>query len=409
MEVMPVVNTTPTKRSQNSSSEVNSRDEWISSFLLKAALRPRLRSLPVVWMIIVSVVVFPIGWWSQLDSVSKADEANAASSDQNQQAAVQSAQVNADGSANTAAPDAPADATVLPSFPSPTLSLPQISVPGLSSATRSVSLKIIVSGRIFQRTVELAEDATVAQAIDAFGLPFSSLDRVYPAADAKVYNGLSIRITRVRAEIKSRTVSVAPEVRYRPTAALRPGQSKVENAGQTGLVEVSERVWFKDGKVTLRENLGKETVRQPQDKVVAVGARPFYMPGRIPYHNRYARAYTLAARAGSPRDRQVSHETKSYRRVRSVVLTATGYSPHPSENGGYTVTATGLPISYGAAAVDPRVIPLGTKLYVEGYGYAFASDVGGAIKGKRIDLAYDSYRVANSKGRKKVRVWILAP
>ncbi len=408
-----MVNTTPTKRPQGSSNEashvVRSREEWISSFLLKAALRPRFRSLPVVWMIIVSVVVFPIGWWSQLDSVGKADEVTPVISDQNQQAAAQSAQVNADGSANTTAPDAQGDSSAFPNFPSPTLSLPKISVPGLSAATRPLSLKIIVSGRVFQRTVELAEDATVAQAIDAFGLPFSSLDRVYPQADAKVYNGLAIRITRVRAEIKSRTVSIAPEVRYRPTAAMRPGQSKVENAGQTGLVEVSERVWFKDGKVTLRENLGKETVRPAQDKVIAVGARPFYMPGRVPYHRRYASAYTLAARAGSPRDRMVSHETKSYRRVRSVVLTATGYSPHPSENGGYTVTATGLPISYGAAAVDPRVIPLGTKLYVEGYGYAFASDVGGAIKGKRIDLAYDSYRVANSKGRKKVRVWILAP
>jgi 3D (Asp-Asp-Asp) domain-containing protein len=98
----------------------------------------------------------------------------------------------------------------------------------------------------------------------------------------------------------------------------------------------------------------------------------------------------------------------SFRATRSISLVATGYSPDPRENGGYTTTATGLPIGYGAAAVDPRVIPLGTKMYVEGYGYAFACDVGGAIKGRRIDLAYDSYYLANTKGRKKVRVWILA-
>ncbi|MBV9470942.1 MAG: 3D domain-containing protein, partial [Abitibacteriaceae bacterium] len=78
-------------------------------------------------------------------------------------------------------------------------------------------------------------------------------------------------------------------------------------------------------------------------------------------------------------------------------------------NGGSTRTCTGLPIGYGAAAVDPRVVPLGTKMYVEGYGYAFACDTGGAIKGRRIDLAYDSYRVANSQGHRKVRVWILEP
>jgi 3D (Asp-Asp-Asp) domain-containing protein len=99
----------------------------------------------------------------------------------------------------------------------------------------------------------------------------------------------------------------------------------------------------------------------------------------------------------------------TFRALKHIDLIATGYSPDPRENGGYTVTATGLPIGYGAAAVDPRVIPLGTKLYVEGYGYAFACDVGGAIKGKRIDLAYDTYRIANTKGRRKVRVWILGP
>ena len=54
------------------------------------------------------------------------------------------------------------------------------------------------------------------------------------------------------------------------------------------------------------------------------------------------------------------------------------------------------------------MIPLGTKLYVEGYGYAFACDTGGDIKGHRIDLAYDSYYVANTKGRRTVRAWILA-
>ena len=116
---------------------------------------------------------------------------------------------------------------------------------------------------------------------------------------------------------------------------------------------------------------------------------------------------SLSSRGGSPRDRFQTPQLQSYKAENSIELIATGYSPDPRENGGYTTTATGLPIGYGAAAVDPRVIPLGTKLYVEGYGYALACDTGGAIKGKRIDLAYDSYRLANTKGRKKVRVWIL--
>ncbi len=57
--------------------------------------------------------------------------------------------------------------------------------------------------------------------------------------------------------------------------------------------------------------------------------------------------------------------------------------------------------------MDPRVIPLGTKLYVEGYGPAVAADTGSAIKGLRIDVWLNSRELAIKWGRKKVRVWVL--
>lgn len=71
----------------------------------------------------------------------------------------------------------------------------------------------------------------------------------------------------------------------------------------------------------------------------------------------------------------------------------TGYTPSPAENGGSTLTCMGdnLWNSVGwAIAVDPKVIPLGTKVYIEGVGYRVARDVGGAIKGKKIDVLTDS-------------------
>jgi 3D (Asp-Asp-Asp) domain-containing protein len=70
-------------------------------------------------------------------------------------------------------------------------------------------------------------------------------------------------------------------------------------------------------------------------------------------------------------------------------------------------TRTGEPAAYGVAAVDPRVIKLGTIVYVEGYGLALACDTGSAIKGHRIDLCFDSNHLANTYGRKHVRVHIL--
>jgi 3D (Asp-Asp-Asp) domain-containing protein len=108
----------------------------------------------------------------------------------------------------------------------------------------------------------------------------------------------------------------------------------------------------------------------------------------------------------SPISVQLPDGTKTSAK-RCIQLEATGYSPDPSENGGLTISSRGTPLGRGIAAVDPKVIPLGSHLWVEGYGYALADDVGSAIKGKRIDLCHATLTEGNAYGRKKVKVWIL--
>ena len=293
------------------------------------------------------------------------------------------------------------------------------SIPADVSTSRvgtPVSLRAIISGKTRRATVLVTPGAnTVGAALRSMGVSLNVLDRVQPLAGTRVYDGMTVRVTRVRADLKTRFQTINPETRFLPTSNLRRGQVQQLQVGLPGQKAIVERVWAKDGKVTKREFVAQTVRRTARPTIVALGTRAHYLPTRIPYHKRYARAYRLASRAGSPLDRLNARSSTrtaenfpgSLRAVRSLSLVATGYSPDPRENGGYTTTATGLPIGYGAAAVDPRLIPLGTKLYVEGYGYAFACDVGGAIKGHRIDLAYDSYYLANTKGRKRVRVWIL--
>ena len=85
-------------------------------------------------------------------------------------------------------------------------------------------------------------------------------------------------------------------------------------------------------------------------------------------------------------------------------MTATAYA---AESFRHSKTATGTRAVRGVVAVDPRVIPLGTKLYIEGYGYAVAADTGGAIKGNRIDLVMNTVRECRKFGRRQVKVHIL--
>ena len=86
-------------------------------------------------------------------------------------------------------------------------------------------------------------------------------------------------------------------------------------------------------------------------------------------------------------------------------MEATAYIP--SDGGGSGITATGMVAQHGVIAVDPNVIPLGSRVFIPGYGMAVAADTGGAIRGNRIDLCMNTYREAINFGRGVVEVYIL--
>ncbi len=94
--------------------------------------------------------------------------------------------------------------------------------------------------------------------------------------------------------------------------------------------------------------------------------------------------------------------------TRELYVEATAYTPSVQETDSDPwTTASGMKSGLGVVAVDPRVIPLGSKLYVEGYGYAIAGDTGGAIRGNRIDVFFYSQEEMVTWGRRWVRVFVL--
>lgn len=86
-----------------------------------------------------------------------------------------------------------------------------------------------------------------------------------------------------------------------------------------------------------------------------------------------------------------------------MVVEATAYSYLPGDN----ITASGLPVDKGVIAVDPNIIPLGSIVWIDGYGYALAADTGSAIKGNKIDLFFKSESDAVHWGVKDVRIKII--
>jgi 3D (Asp-Asp-Asp) domain-containing protein len=84
--------------------------------------------------------------------------------------------------------------------------------------------------------------------------------------------------------------------------------------------------------------------------------------------------------------------------IRTMMVEATAYTWTGNR------TATGTWPEVGTIAVDPEVIPLGTRLYVEGYGWGVAADTGGLIKGRIIDVYFDTHRECIEWGRRQVEV-----
>jgi 3D (Asp-Asp-Asp) domain-containing protein len=207
-------------------------------------------------------------------------------------------------------------------------------------------------------------------------IAFGDLDRCSVPLKTPLKEGMRLRIARIRTELKTEKTTIPFKVREGFSGDMRVGSRFVKQAGKLGEKAVTYRVYFKDDAPTEKVKLSTK-VTPPREQIVVLGTR----------------GMTLASRSAL-----------GGRRV--MELNASAYGPGGNGKWGMT-TAMGIRPRYGIVAVDPRIIPLGTKLYVEGYGPALAADTGGAIKGMRIDLFYPTDRQAYNYGRKRVRVMIM--
>lgn len=114
------------------------------------------------------------------------------------------------------------------------------------------------------------------------------------------------------------------------------------------------------------------------------------------------------ARERAARERAAQEDERmraAVREGRAVHVEATAYSAYDPGNGFYT--ASGTLLRRGVIAVDPSFIPLGTRVYIPGYGEAVAEDTGGSIWGSRIDIAFDSHEEAIEFGRRELEIYII--
>lgn len=221
---------------------------------------------------------------------------------------------------------------------------------------------------------------TVADFLKQQEITLTQLDRVEPGLEDTVKENDVVSVIRVEkvTDVVEEPISFAVVTKKDETMAK--GTEKELMPGIEGLASREYEIIKENGKEVSRTLLSEKILKSKQDRVVAVGEMV---------------APVIASRG--------SENGKEF------YVTSTAYTANCSGCSGVTATGMNLHANPGAKiiAVDPRVIPLGTKVYVEGYGYAVAADTGGSIKGNKIDIFFASKQSAYQWGRKTVKIKIL--
>jgi len=214
-------------------------------------------------------------------------------------------------------------------------------------------------------------------------------DYIYDGNPAAVLvRGDVVELTTCSEETDTYTRVIPYETQYVETQTLDKGVTQVVQDGVPGECQITEVVKYSGGVEVSREQESVVVTKAPISEIVNVG---------------------VGNPVATATDAQ-SSETFAYSQVLTMNATAyclasCGKSPGAK---GYGLTASGLYVRRGIVSVDPSVIPLGTKLYVEGYGYAVAADTGSAIKGNRIDLYMDTLAECLDFGRQTIKVYVLS-
>ena len=229
-------------------------------------------------------------------------------------------------------------------------------------------------------TPSLTAQATIAAALAEAGVQLGADDRTVPALEDAPQPGMLIRVIRVVKEYEKALWRIPRQITKIQNQDLELGLTQVVAKGKDGVEEVTFCTTYEDGIKLGRKIVGRAVIDAPVPETIIVGTS-----GTI------------------VRDGQ----TIRFKQAMSMSATAYYWGPECTGKWADGFTYVGLKAEKGVIAVDPRVIPLWTRVYVDGYGFAIAGDVGSAIKGSKIDLCYDTYAEALQWGKRPVRLYIL--
>lgn len=229
--------------------------------------------------------------------------------------------------------------------------------------------------------------ATVEEIMEENELDYSKSDKIKPALDKEVKEETKITVIQVEVKEEEKEEVLPFKTEEKSDSSMEKGRSKTLTEGENGKVRKTYEIVYENGEEVSREVASEEVLEESTTKVVANGTK----------------AVTQQA---ASKNKSSAPATGG----KEFTMEATAYGPDCKGCSG--TSAYGINISQSptprVVAVDPSVIPLGSRVWVEGYGEAIAGDTGGAIKGNRIDvLMATEADAAKNWGRRTVKVKVL--
>lgn len=233
---------------------------------------------------------------------------------------------------------------------------------------RAVPFTVTYNG---QKKLFKSSKETVGEALKSVGLNVKN-NKMYPHAHEKFYEGMNVFVVDEKEGMHLADAEIKPPKKYVDDKNLAAGVEKVVKPGKPGKVKIVSRIYkdIFDKRVT--EEIGRVEIEQAEPAIV---------------------------HKGMSRSIKTPQGYKRYSKLLTCEATAYTHTGNP--------TATGIMPYVGVVAVDPRYIPLGTKMYIPGYGVAVAADTGGAIVRNIIDVFFNTERECINWGRRNVQVYIL--
>lgn len=249
---------------------------------------------------------------------------------------------------------------------------------------KAKSVHLVLDGK--EQTLYTRAD-TVADILRLLGIELGPDDVVSLPLDTRVENGLSLTIALTREVEETVEQPIQPPVVYETDPTLPPGSVRII-PGREGIRVLRFRVTYKNGQEVARVQLPGVTVAREPVPTRHISGPP-------------------SAGPSAPLD--APDYSGPYKRKITVVTTwyNASHGGKSRDDPSYGITATGVRVDKGICAVDPSVIPLGTWMYIPGYGLCLAADVGGGVKGYHVDLGFPESVGDPGWGKRILDIYIL--